>query len=241
MAFPSWLPLGLGLMDYYQSGERTLIQVHTVDGEITPYPAEIFFRDYDDFSIMDEAACALARGVVLDVGAGTGCISLYLQDLGLEVTAIDVAPQLVEIMESQGVLDPHCADFFSWKAPELYDTILLMMNGIGFVGDLKGLDKFLKKAKRMLAPGGQILFDSSDLKFADIGGADLRAKKGGYYGEVWYQLEYKGMKGKPYSWLYLDPETLRTHAERHGYRTEIVEEATEGYYLARLQIAEEKA
>ena len=57
MAFPAWLPLGLGIKDYFESGERTQIKVHTIDGETTPYPAELFFRDYEDFGIFDELAC----------------------------------------------------------------------------------------------------------------------------------------------------------------------------------------
>ena len=57
MAFPAWLPLGLGIKDYFESGERTQIKVHTIDGETTPYPAELFFRDYEDCGIVDELAC----------------------------------------------------------------------------------------------------------------------------------------------------------------------------------------
>lgn len=237
MAFPSWLPLGLGIRDFYTSGERTLIRVHTVDGEVTPYPAEIFFREYEAFGIFDEIACAEARGRVLDVGAGAGCISLFLQDLGLEVTAIDVAEMAIEVARDLGVKDARAINFFDLKG-EQYDTLLLMMNGIGFVGDFEGLDRFFVHAKDLLAPGGQILFDSSDLKFADIGTAELRKDKTSYYGQVWYQLEYKGVKGEPYDWLYLDPTTMRERAEKAGYKFEMVREASEGYYLGRLTLAE---
>ncbi|HHG85194.1 MAG TPA: class I SAM-dependent methyltransferase [Bacteroidetes bacterium] len=235
MAFPSWLPLGLGIRAYYTSGERTLIRVHTVDGEITPYPAELFFREYEDFGIFDEIGCAEARGHVLDIGAGAGCISLFLQELGLEVTAIDVAEMAIEVAKDLGVADARAIDFFDLKG-EQFDTLLLMMNGIGFVGNLAGLDRFFAHAKTLLAPGGQILFDSSDLKFADIGTADLRKDKEHYYGQVWYQLEYKGVKGAPYYWLYLDPTTMRDRAKKAGFTFEMVREAAEGYYLGRLTL-----
>ncbi len=238
MAFPSWLPLGLALRDYYETGERTLIRVSTVDGEITPYPAELFFRDYEDFSIMDELGCSLARGRVLDAGAGAGCISIFLQDeMGFEVTAIDIAPHCVEIMKQIGVRDAREGDIFQLEG-EQFDTILLLMNGIGFVGNLEGLDKFFKHVKGLLAPGGQVLFDTSDLKYADIGEADLRGDPKDYFGEVQYTLEYKGIKGKPYQWLYIDPTTLRQHAEAHGFEMEIKLEADEGYYFVRLTLPE---
>lgn len=239
MAFPSWLPLGLALRAYLETGERTFLRVHTVDGSVTPYPAELFFRKYDEFSLMDERACAEARGRILDAGAGAGCISLFLQnEMGHEVTAIDIAPHLVEIMRELGVQDARQGDIFDLKG-EQFDTILLLMNGIGFVGHLEGLDRFLEHAKTLLAPGGQILFDSSDLKYADIDGADFTGEDSAYYGEVWYQLEYKGMKGEPYYWLYVDPVTLRERAEAAGYAVEILLEGEDGYYFVRLTLREE--
>jgi SAM-dependent methyltransferase len=241
MAFPSWLPLGLSLRDYYERGDAVTLRVFTIDGTATPYPAELFFREYDDFGIFDELACAEAYGHVLDVGAGAGCISLFLQDeMHMEVTAVEIAGAAVEVMRKRGVQDAREGDFFDLKG-ERWDTILLMMNGIGFVGNLAGLDRFLQHAKGLLAPGGQILFDSSDLAYADIDGEDFRGKESGYEGEVWYQLEYNGLKGAPYYWLYVDPHTARDHAEAAGYTFEVVQEAEEGYYLARLKLAEEAA
>lgn len=238
MAFPSWLPLGLALRDYHHNGGQTYLRVHTVDGTITPYPAELFFRGYDDFSMMDEQACALARGRILDAGAGAGCISLFLQnEMDMEVTAIDISPHLVEIMQDLGVEDARQGDIFELKG-ERFDTILLLMNGIGFVGNLEGLDRFLAHAKTLLNPGGQILFDTSDLKYADIDGADYTGAESKYYGEVWYQLEYKGMKADPYYWLYIDQRTMQAHAEAAGYAVELIVEGEDGYYLTRLGLEE---
>jgi SAM-dependent methyltransferase len=236
MAFPSWLPLGLGIKEYYKSRERTVIKVHTVDGEITPYPAELFFREYDDFGVFDELACHHARGTVLDVGAGAGCISLFLEGMGLQVTAIEIARDAVDVMEAQGLKDARCGDFFELNGGEQWDTILLMMNGIGFVGKLDGLDRFLAKAKGLLKPGGQVLFDSSDLALSELAAEDFTGAESTYRGEVWYQLEYKGIKGAPYYWLYIDQQTMQGHAEAAGFRFELLDEAEDGYYLARLTL-----
>jgi SAM-dependent methyltransferase len=236
MAFPSWLPLGLGIKEYYESGVPTLIKVHTIDGEITPYPAQLFFREYDDFSIFDELGCYHARGHVLDVGAGAGCISAFLEEIGLEVTAIEISQDAVDVMHKLGIQDARCGDFFDLSGHEQWDTILLLMNGIGFVGKLQGLDRFLAHAKCLLAPGGQILFDSSDLALSDVGDQDFRGAESNYQGEVWYQLEFRGIKGAPYYWLYIDQHTMQQHAEAAGYHFELIEEADEGYYFARLTL-----
>ena len=233
MAFPSWLPLRLGIRNYYETGEATNINVLTKDGHATPYPADLFFRGYDDFGMFDELACECAEGRVLDVGAGAGCVSLVLQELGLEVTAIEISPEAVEVMKDLGVEDARCGDFFDLQN-EQWDTILLVMNGIGFTGTLEGLARFLKHVDSLLAPGGQILFDSSDLALADLDAENYKGADSKYDGEVWYQLEYKGIKGDPYYWLYVDQQTMTNYAEAAGFEFELLDEGEEGYYFARL-------
>jgi SAM-dependent methyltransferase len=225
----------LGIKDYFESRNPTVVRVFTVDGESTPYPVEMFFRDYEDFGIFDELACHYADGRVLDVGAGAGCISLFLQEMNLEVTAIELTPEGVEVMRQLGVFDARCGDYFDLQG-EQWDTILLMMNGIGFVGNLAGLDRFLEHSKQLLKPGGQILFDSSDLERSDYSHVDFTGEESTYRGEVWYQLEYEGTQGTPYYWLYVDQTTLQRHAEAAGYSFELMEEAEEGYYLGRLRL-----
>ena len=86
---------------------------------------------------------ALCKGYVLDIGAGTGCHSLALQDRGTRVLAIDVSPQALEILSKRGVEECQHADVFEFQGGP-FDTLLLMMHGIGMVEDLAGLDRFLR-------------------------------------------------------------------------------------------------
>lgn len=44
-----------------------------------------------------------------------------------------------------------------------FDTLLMLMNGIGMVGKPKKLDQFLIKSKQLLNEKGIILFDSIDV------------------------------------------------------------------------------
>ena len=46
-----------------------------------------------------------------------------------------------------------------------FDTILMLMNGSGIIGKLKNIPAFCARMKQLLAPGGCILLDSSDLKY----------------------------------------------------------------------------
>jgi SAM-dependent methyltransferase len=223
----SWAPHGAALRDFLAGCLDAEVIVRGEDGEEERTPARVFFRSPEELAALDEAALALCRGRVLDVGAGAGCHSLPLQTRGLAVTALDVAPEAVEVMRRRGVLDARCGDVFTFTG-EPFDTLLILMNGIGLVGTLAGLDRFLRDVPRLLASGGQILLDSFD-----PGPPDAEAP-GKYAGEMRFQLEYRGVCGALYAFVFLDFETLRRHAEMAGWRCESIWQEDEGHYLARL-------
>jgi len=198
---------------------------------------QVFFRGPSEFSALEEAALDLCRGRVLDAGAGAGCHTLALQDRGLSVCAIDIAPEAVEVMRRRGVEDARCADLFTFQGA-VFETILLMMNGIGVVGDLAGLDRFLEDVRRLLAPDGQILLDSYDPRRDDearpAAVSAYRAAGARYVGEMRFRLEYRGRKGPPLRWLFLDAPLLAERAMKAGWSCELIWREEEGHYLARL-------
>lgn len=237
-----WSPHGLALLDFFKGKASAAVVVHDADGDTEVVPAGVFFREPEEFSALEEAALDLCRGRVLDVGAGAGCHSLVLQQRRLRVCAIDVAPEAVEVMRKRGVKDVQCADVFGFQA-EPFDTLLLLMNGIGVVGSLAGLQRFLRDVKGLLKPEGQILLDSYDPGSDDVEGAATvtrAATQGGtlragrYIGEMRFQLEYAGTKGPTLEWLFVDFETLAARAAREGWSAEIIWQEEEGHYLARL-------
>jgi SAM-dependent methyltransferase len=237
MKSAAWKPHGAALLDYFKGETSAEVVVHGDDGETETVPMQVFFRGPADFSALEEAALDLCRGRVLDAGAGSGCHSLVLQDQGLSVCAIDIAPEAVEVMRKRGVSHARCVDIFSFEA-EPFDTILLMMNGIGVVGDLAGLDRFLAMVGRLLTPNGQILLDSYDPGWSEDpekgGSPEKSSRPGRYAGEMRFQLEYKGAMGPPLEWLFVDAETLADHAGRAGWSCEVIWQEEEGHYLARL-------
>jgi SAM-dependent methyltransferase len=224
---PSWAPHGAALRDYLAGRLDAEVVVRGEDGEEERTPAKVFFRSAEEFSALDEAALDLCRGRVLDVGAGAGCHSLVLQARGLRVTALDVAPEAVEVMRRRGVLDVRRGDVLTF-AGERFDTLLILMNGIGLVGTLVGLDRFLRNVRRLLSDGGQILLDSFD-----PGPPDPK-RPTQYAGEMRFQLEYQGIRGASYDFVFLDLETLRGHALEAGWHCESIWQEDEGHYLARL-------
>ncbi len=229
-------PHGAALRDYFRGRTDAKLMLRTSLGEHEEIPVSVFFREPDDFFPFERVALAFCRGRVLDVGAGTGVHSLYLQGLGLEVCAIDVMPEAVEIMKARGVHDVRLADVREFSDGR-FDTILMMMNGIGILETLPGLDRFLRAAPRLLNPGGQILLDSGPANVAgdahdaaEVVDTDRR----GYPGEAWITLEYRGEEAPPFQELYADAETLTGHAVATGWECEIIHRDEYGAYVARL-------
>ena len=179
----------------------------------------------------------LCRGYVLDIGAGAGCHSLALQDRGIRVLAIDISSHAIEVMAKRGVKEVRQADVFEF-CERKFDTLLMMMHGIGIVGNLPGLDRFLAHAHKLLKPDGQIVFDSFDVCCTDdsknLAYQKANRQSGIYFGEVRTRIEYKRQIGPFFNWLNIDPETLNDHANRFGWSCQIVCCEDTGDYLAEL-------
>ncbi|HLZ87894.1 MAG TPA: class I SAM-dependent methyltransferase [Puia sp.] len=221
--------LGQALTDYYRQGHAGKLWVHRSNGKKEEMPVEIYFRDMTSMPELEWRALQYCRGRVLDIGAGAGSHALALQRLGLDVTALDISPLGTTLMEQRGVKKVIHQDFFLLKTGA-YDTLLLLMNGIGLAGDLDGLSLFFTRARRLLRPGGQLLFDSSDIAYLYSG----KPPKGpDYYGIIDYQYEYKRQRSDWFRWLFVDRKTLSAVAAKEGWSTEILLEDRHGQYLAR--------
>lgn len=227
-------PMGMAIADYWKNGKAERLRVFSPDFDEDEIPVDVLFRNYADMPRIEQKALDLAEGRILDVGAGAGCHSLALQDKGKDVIAIDISPLSVRIMGERGVEKARLQDF--WETTERFDTILMLMNGIGIIGKVGNLGKFFSHIDEILAQEGQLLLDSSDIAYVfetDEGIIELPPGDG-YYGELEYQMQYKDIKGDCFSWLYLDAETLATAADVAGFRCEIIEEGEHYEFLARI-------
>ena len=154
-------PMGRAIADFHSTGKAARLRVFSPMFDEDEIPVSTLFRPFDDMPAIEREALQQARGRILDVGAGAGCHSLALQEMDKQVTAIDISPLAVQTMRERGVMDVREQDFFTMDG--LFDTILMLMNGIGIVGTLSRMPAFFMQVDRMLAPDGQLLCDSSDI------------------------------------------------------------------------------
>ena len=227
-------PMGRAIAEYHKTGTADRLRVFSPMFEEDELPLPTLFRSYEEMPEIEQKALDLAKGKTLDVGAGAGCHSLVLQQRGIDVTAIDISPLSVKTMKERGVRKVLEQDFFTLH--EQYDTILMLMNGIGIMGTLERMPVFFKLLDRILAPGGQVLCDSSDICYVfetDDGIIELPDDTD-YYGELTFQIQYKDTIGVPFDWLYIDADTLTQKAEENGYNVEVLAEGKHYDYLARI-------
>ena len=233
-------PFGSALSAFLRGDRDAELILRRDDGLVVPMQMAAFFRGPGEFSDIETTALHYCTGRVLDGGAGSGLHTLQLQARGLHVTAVDVNRQVVAVMTERGVLNALEADLTTFNGGP-FETLLLLGHGLGMVGDLDGLRKFLKHALQVVAPGGQVLIHSTDVRMTDdavhLAYHETNRQKGRYIGQSRLWLEFArniGPQGLHYRWLLVDPETLLEYAGVAGWSCEILRQEDSGEYLARL-------
>lgn len=227
-------PYGKACLDYLNGQRNAVLKFSSEIAVLDDLPVEYLFRKYDKMPAIEKKALELARGNILDAGAGAGSHCLELQTQGKQVTALEISPVLCEVMKTRGVDRIINANVYDLRKHS-YDTVLFLMNGIGITESIDGLKKLLVQLKSCLTTDGQILLDSSDLIYMflqDDGSIQLPLTEN-YYGEMPFTISYKSdmLKGK---WLYIDPDNLEAIAISLGYTCEIIMKGNHYNYLARL-------
>ena len=158
-------PMGAAISDYFNHHRADRLRVFSSQFEEDEIPVKELFRRIQSMPVLERTALQMATGRILDVGAGSGCHALALQEMGKDVCAIDISPLSVEVMKQRGVNDVRLTNLFDETFDETFDTILMLMNGSGIIGKLNNMPDFFQRMKRMLRPKGCILMDSSDLRY----------------------------------------------------------------------------
>lgn len=231
-------PMGAAIRDYHLRGKAARLRVMSSMFDEDEMPVDHLFRTFDDMPHLEQKALNMAYGKVLDIGAGAGCHALALQERGMDVKAIDISPLSCEVMKERGIKDVECVNLFCKQLQGKYDTLLLLMNGTGIAGKLSQLPALLNRLKELLSEEGQIMIDSSDLKYIyenEDGSMDIDLNAP-YYGEVDYQMQYRDIKGEPFDWLYTDPMLLASVSKQCGLQCQIMEQGEHYDYLAKLTL-----
>jgi 2-polyprenyl-3-methyl-5-hydroxy-6-metoxy-1,4-benzoquinol methylase len=226
---------GKAILDFQTNNSPENIVTETNISEADEMEVSYLFRDYKSMPKLEQKALQLCKGKILDVGCGAGSHSLYLQQKGLDVTAIDISENAIKACQLRGLKNVKVQDVLAVENDK-FDTILLLMNGTGIFKTLKDTSKYLQKLKSLLNPNGQILIDSSDIiyMYDEQEDGSFLVPATNYYGELIFTIHYKNQTDEPFPWLYMDYNTLQNAAHANGLNCELIQEGKHFDYLAKL-------
>ena len=223
---------GQAILDYQNGDRESKLYINNKYGEPEEMPLDVYFRTPDSFTEIEKTAISLCTGKILDIGAAAGDKVLALQNEGKDVSALELSKHCATAMKKQGISNVIIEDYKTHA--EKYDTLLLLMNGIGIAGTLNEIPEFLTTCKGLLNLGGQIILDSSDIKYLFEENPDIEVPFP-YYGDIQYQYEYKGQKGDWFDWVYADRDMLGQIVSDADMKMEVIIEDEFDQYLVRIQ------
>lgn len=221
--------LGLALWDSFHGQPQPLI---TYCDRANPeeYKLSQFLNPYPKFSVTDKAAINLSVGKVLDIGAAAGRHTLAVTDRGLECIALEKDPVLCELMKLRGVKNVVQQDLFHFKAKEEFNTLLLLMNGIGLAGTINKIPDFLNLLKTWLKPDGKILVETSDISYLPP------PPDGQHPDELIFQYVYNKQVGPEFNWVFPSARNLEKICSEINLKARQVIKTAEKKYLYELTL-----
>ncbi len=222
---------GEAIKDFIEHGkaEDIIVASDLCDDDVIP--VAYLFRDSTEMPELEKIALQNCTGKILDIGAGAGIHSKELMRMKQDVRAIDISPGSVSYMNSVGI-SAKVQDFKTLQ-DEKYDTLLLLMNGLGIAGDLDSLESFLKHAISCLTEGGKIICDSTNVLYLyeNEDGSVWMDLNSAYFGNFKFQMKYKNTSTDWFDWLYVDYNMLLEKAGNVGLAVKLLHEDEEHYLV----------
>lgn len=228
-------PIGQAILDFSQTKKKAQIIVSSdlCDDDVIDVP--YLFRTWKEMPTIEKMAIKACEGKILDIGAGAGAHTLVLKEKGFDVTALEPSEGANTYMKNLGLttIQGRIEEVTDSK----YDTLLLMMNGLGLAGSLEQLPQFLTHLKSLLNPGGKIICDSTDIiyLYQEEDGSLWMDLNAAYYGNFKFQMKYADQQTEWFDWLYIDYGRLQGICEEVGLSIQLLHEEDD-HYLVELKI-----
>lgn len=126
-----------------------------INGDTTAWGPYIYslIKDY----------CKIDAPSVTDLGCGTGVVTNYLASQGLEVTGVDLSPDMLSIASSgdeTGTARWICADITKYEGPSC-GCFISTMDTVGHITDKDSLQKMFVSVAECLEEGGVFILDTT--------------------------------------------------------------------------------
>jgi SAM-dependent methyltransferase len=223
----------------YLEGKPSYEIVERDDGSIGPSGgAPTYFAEYKNWPEWQKRAIKFAGGRVLDIGAGAGRVSLYLQKRGCKVTAIDNSPLAIQVCRKRGVKDARviAINDVGEFSPETFDTVVMYGNNFGLFGSRAGAKQLLKILHAKTVPNAVIIVESNDpYKTSDpshLAYQKRNRKRGRMSGQLKIRIRFRESIGDWFDYLLVSQKEMREILKGTGWKVRKFFESGKSAYAA---------
>ncbi len=201
---------------------------------------DLYLAEYEDWPQQEKWAMTHVHGRVLDLGCAGGRHSLYLQERGHEVVALDSSPLAVEVAAEQGVADARVADIQDLPdGLSSFDSILLLGNNGGFLSNRQTAPVLMTRLAELANPEAVLLIQSLDPgeypRVLDTSWQRANAEAGNYPGQLRIRIRYGNASSDWFDCLFLGPEDLQQLGGQTGWTLVEASAPWEGMFTAVLR------
>jgi SAM-dependent methyltransferase len=209
----------------YLEGKLSYEIVERDDGSIGPSGgAPTYFAKYKNWPDWQKRAIKFARGRVLDIGAGAGRVSLYLQKRGCKVTAIDNSPLAIQVCRKRGVKDARviAIDDVGEFSPGTFDTVVMYGNNFGLFGSRARAKQLLKTLHWRTTPNAVFIVESNDpYKTSDpshLAYQKRNRKRGRMSGQLKIRIRFRESIGDWFDYLLVSQKEMQEILKGTGWK-----------------------
>jgi SAM-dependent methyltransferase len=206
---------GKQLLDEYLGNKKTSEIIERDDNLIATGSTEgLYFTEYEDWSEAEQEAIGKVRGKVLDIGCGAGRHSLYLQNKGFDVTAIDNSNGAVKVCKLRGLKKAlvRPVEEIDKFPKDSFETIIMLGNNFGLFSSRRKAKAILQKMSQLTVPNAQIIAGTLDpYQTADenhLSYHRLNRRRGRMPGQIRMRVRYHKIVGDWFDYLFVSPAEM---------------------------------
>ncbi|MEL6900735.1 MAG: methyltransferase domain-containing protein [Cyanobacteria bacterium J06606_4] len=197
-----------------------------------------YFFEYEQWSPLERLAIERASGRVLDIGCGAGRHSLYLQQKGFDVTAIDNSPGAIEVCTLRGLKNAivkAIANIDEFE-PNSFDTVLMFGNNFGLFGDAENAKLILKKLSQITSSEARIIagtrnpYRTNSQEHLEY--HEFNQRRGRLPGQIRIRVRYGKAIGSWFDYLFVAPEEMQEIVADTEWQIEEFIEPEKTHYFA---------
>ncbi len=200
--------------------------------------ALVYFQDFKDWPKHQKDAIKFAKGRVLDIGAGAGRVSLYLQKKGLDVVAIDNSPLAIKACRMRGVEKARVMsiDGVDKFKPNFFDTVIMFGNNFGLFGGFKKARKLLKTLHKITSKKALIIAESNDPhqtdKVVHLEYHKFNKRRGRMPGQLKIRIRLEKYIGDWFDYLLVSKKEMQDILKDTGWKVKKFIDSEKSTYIA---------